>query len=54
MAAAYSGHADAVELLLRHHADTTLESEDGKTALDLAKNSTIKNMLMEPGLCHLC
>jgi ankyrin repeat protein len=45
MIAARLGYADVVDFLVRRGADRTKKDSDGKTALDLAANSTVRQKL---------
>merc|ERR1712232_552120 len=45
--AAYSGSLDAVRFLLEHNAALDARTNDGKTALDVAKNSTVKSLMLQ-------
>lgn len=45
MRAARSGNLAMVELLLEHGADPSITNPDGKTALDLARNRAVKDLL---------
>ena len=43
--AAELGYAPTVDLLLKRGADRTLKDREGKTALDLAKNTEVRERL---------
>ena len=40
--ASLNGHIDIVRVLLEHHADPNIQNNNGKTAIDVARNSDIK------------
>ena len=45
MYASYHCHKETVQLLLNHGADVNLKNEEGQTALDLADDEEIKEMI---------
>jgi ankyrin repeat protein len=47
MTASFYGRTNVVKELLNNKADINLQSNDGKTAYDLAKTNEIKNLLKE-------
>ena len=50
--AAKQGNKEMVELLLAHNADVNAKSKAGKTAVNVAKNAAVVNVLLQHG-AHL-
>jgi len=49
MEAARYGYMEVMAVLLKNNADISIKSKNGKTALDLARNSNVKELIKSLG-----